>query len=246
VSLLLAVLSAFTACIPGSNSTAGTAAATGVVGVVGVIGVLVDDCGGGIERRAAGVALGPDVVATVAHTFARGASVHLLDGAGQDQPAELVWIDTGRDIALLRPARPATAWLDLGDAADGDQLQVLTGRRPASTAGAMAPETGPVVKPARLVRHVTATLDGAGSRAALEIEADIEAGDSGSPLIDAQGRVIGLVFAASRQAAKPILAPDGGAEPVGTADDHRAWAVAASEVADALTQPIDGPVPMAC
>jgi S1-C subfamily serine protease len=77
-----------------------------------------------------------------------------------------------------------------------------------------------------VLRRVTASLDGVGQRAAIEIEADIRPGDSGAAVVDDDGRIAGLVFASSR---------------VG----ERGWVVAASELSGALTS-IGEPLVLSC
>ena len=63
-----------------------------------------------------------------------------------------------------------------------------------------------------VLRRARVTLDGEGRRLAYEVAADIERGDSGAPLLDADGRVAGIVFATSRR-------------------DEAGWVVAAAELA---------------
>jgi S1-C subfamily serine protease len=170
-----------------------------------VVRVEVEACGGHHRQRATAVVLGDGVAATAAHTFDSAASFEVADDRGRPLEAEIVWLDTERDVALLQLDDPPVAWLPLGDEADGAPVRVVTA----------AADGDPVEKPASIVRHVTATLDGEGSRAALELDADIEPGDSGAPVIGGDGQVVGIVFAASR---------NGG----------HAWAVAAEEIEAAL------------
>ncbi|MGF1597682.1 MAG: serine protease [Acidimicrobiales bacterium] len=182
-----------------------------------VVRVQVTGCGGLRQQRATGVALGDgSLVATVAHTFTEAEAVEVRHGE-RTLGAQVVWLDADHDVALLGltgggvlPALP------LGDAPDGAEVTVTT-----AAADAVA------AKPATVLRHVDATLDGTGRRAALEIAAEIEAGDSGAPVTDDDGELIGIVFAASR---------DG---------DDRGWVVAAEELRDALARP-HAPVALTC
>lgn len=128
--------------------------------------------GGLAEERATAVATGDGRVLTVAH---------VLDGARAvrvgGRPARVVRVDTGRDVAELAvpglvadPARFARA---------GATVKVHRLRSTVS---------------ARVLRRVTASLDGA-RRPALELDVRVEPGDSGAPVVDAEGRLVGLVFA---------------------------------------------------
>ena len=56
-------------------------------------------------------------------------------------------------------------------------------------------------RPAPVVRHIRASVDGGPRRPALEIRADVAIGDSGAPLVTPGGRVAGVVFARSRERA---------------------------------------------
>ena len=55
-----------------------------------------------------------------------------------------------------------------------------------------------MVRPVELLQRTEITLDGEGRRDSIKLGTAIEAGDSGAPVIDEEGRVIGLVFATSR------------------------------------------------
>jgi S1-C subfamily serine protease len=65
-------------------------------------------------------------------------------------------------------------------------------------------------------RTITARIDGA-SRPALELAGAVEPGDSGSPVLDGEGRVLGLVFAQSARAVYALdLSRSAGAVAAGT------------------------------
>jgi hypothetical protein len=105
--------------------------------------------------------------------------------------------------------------LELGTDSDAEMLTVLYHR-----------EDGVFSAPTTVLRRVTASLDGVGERAAIEIGADIKPGDSGAPVVDDDGRIAGLVFASSR---------------VG----ERGWAVAASELSGVLSL-VGEPLVLSC
>ena len=181
-----------------------------------VVRFQVDPCLGNHELTATGVAVSVDTIATVAHSFDQAEDFAIIDHTGQPHEGNLVWLDPERDLALVQTDGPLS-WLRLGVGADGDPVEVITA----------APDNGLEAKAATIVQHVVATLDGAGERRAIEIEADIQGGDSGAPVINTDGEVIGLVFATVR-------------------DAERGWVLAASEIEAALAQPKDDLISLRC
>lgn len=204
---------------PGSTeqtTTTGTASAqlTGTSQVTPgtLIRVEIEPCTGLGRQRATALAVGPDIAITAAHSFvtAESASLRFTDSSGRETTADaqLEVADLDKDIAVIRPAAPlALPWeaFVLGEPEIGDTVTVET----------YADADGPETKQAEVLRLVSATLDGEGRRAAIELEADIDPGDSGAPVLAPSGRAIGMIFASSR-----------------TSD--RGWAVRSNELAEAL------------
>ena len=134
-------------------------------------------------------ALGPGRVVTVAHLLGarpRGATV-LLD----DRSARILAVDERDDLALLAVPGLDAPPARLGQAS-GDVL-VLVVRRDrirALRARVRRPILARIRTPdgRRIVR-----------RRALELRADIAPGDSGAPVVTPEGRVAGVIFAASDQ-----------------------------------------------
>lgn len=179
------------------------------------------ECGVGIAGS--GVVVGDGVVLTNAHVVA-GVRHPLVypDDRIAGLPAIPVWFDPMRDAALLRvPGLDVPAVEVADDPVQGDVVAV-----------AGYPNAGPLdVKPARVrgaVRATSSDIYGAGQaqRSVLVIAGEVIPGDSGGPLLDQDGRIAGLVFAAS-------LEPGG----------HTGYALTASEVSDALAGAVtDGAV----
>jgi S1-C subfamily serine protease len=201
---------------PGQTGITPTSTTSEVDEAATVVRLQVNPCLGNLELKATGVAVSADTIATVAHSFDGARDFSIIDHTGRHQRGDLVWMDEERDLALVQTEEPLP-WLQLGDSADGDPVEVITA----------APDDGLETKAAVVVQHVVATLDGEGQRQAIEIEADIQGGDSGAPVINTGGEVIGLVFATAR----------------GT---DRGWVLAASEIETALAQPKDDPIPLTC
>lgn len=195
-----------------------------------VYAVAAEACGTGIEQLGSGVAVADDLIATVAHTLDGSRAVTVTSATGTVLDVDPVWIDLDRDLALLRVDGAPIPWLELGSLDHGenegeneDQIDVELAVEVVTAVG----EEWPSIKTATVVRAVEVTLDGEGARAGLELEADIEAGDSGAPVIAPDGTVIGIVFAANR-------------------GDSTAWAIAAKEIEAALAQPKGGLVSLSC
>jgi S1-C subfamily serine protease len=160
--------------------------------------VLVPD--GLAAEDATGFVLRPGRVVTVAHVLdARGVRVRVRVGQGPSRPARIVSIDERDDLALLAvPGLRADRARLGGTAATG--ILVLRGGRAR-------------VVPARVRRSILArirTPDGRRivRRPALDLEAAVLPGDSGAPVLSADGRVTGVVFARSNLLTRTAYAVD--------------------------------------
>lgn len=183
--------------------------------------VEIEACAGvSSHQRATAMAVGPNLVATAAHTFetARGVVLRSVDGEQID--AEIVYLDLERDIALLAIDADNEQIFSLAEAVDDAEVTIPT----------YADPEGVELKEARVLRSVTATLDGEGRRRAVELAASIDQGDSGAPVVDDEGRAVGMVFASARR-------------------EDRGWAVAAVELTkaiDAIASGETAPPPSRC
>ncbi len=131
------------------------------------------------DALARGIVVAPGAVLTVAHVV-RGATGVTVDGA----PGTVVAIDPRIDAALLR---------------------VDTATGPVTPASSARP--GPATldgRPVTVARTVTADVEEPHDatiyrRAALVVAGHVERGESGSAVLDLRGRLLGMVFAASRE-----------------------------------------------
>ena len=133
----------------------------------------------GVAERATGTVIAPGQVLTVAHVLEGGTRVEV-----QGRRAAVVRRSAALDLALLRVPGATGPRVRFGDA-DGE-LRVLT--------------VGEGVVPAGLRRRIAARLvdqPGQPRRPSLELAATVTAGDSGAPVVNAEGDVVGVVYARS-------------------------------------------------
>jgi S1-C subfamily serine protease len=148
-------------------------------------------CGGLVFGS--GFPVGDDLFVTNAHVIAGTDSQSIRSPGGREARATVVAFDPARDVAILR--------------APGMPLQALAigGRAQSGDTGAVVGYPGggdQVVIPARVVsRRVAVGRDiysrALASREIYILRAQVRKGDSGGPLVDQQGRLVGVVFAAS-------------------------------------------------
>jgi S1-C subfamily serine protease len=136
---------------------------------------------------ATGVSAGAGRVLTVAHVLGGGRPVRVR-AAGRWRPARVLAIDRRDDLAVLAVAGPAgaRAAFATGAGAHAARLLVRRGGRTRSL-------------PAAVRRSVRASVEGSTPpgyrRPALELAAAVAPRDSGAPVVAADGRVVGIVFA---------------------------------------------------
>lgn len=136
-----------------------------------------------VASTGSGFYLGPRVVVTADHVVAGCASLSLADGT----PVELVAADPALDVAALRTPRPARRWLSLADGTLRLGQRVHAAGFPYySIAGTSLNLTG---------GNVSALAGVDDDRRFFSFTAPVQPGNSGGPLIDARGAVLGLVVA---------------------------------------------------
>ena len=148
-------------------------------------------CGGIVEGS--GFVVGNNLVATNAHVVAGIEHPYVLDANGTHS-AVAIWFDPNLDFAILRVSNLA-----------GSPLVISTDKVARNTAAAALGYPGGggfVAELASVLDQFTATGrniydQGSTNRDIYEIAADIIPGNSGGPLVAADGTVIGIVFAQS-------------------------------------------------
>jgi S1-C subfamily serine protease len=162
-----------------------TPAAFSTVKVVG------DACG--YQQEGSGFVVGHGLVVTNAHVVAGEPETSIELGAVTYR-ATVVLYDPSFDLALLRTSAPLGPVLDLDSQ--------IVGR---GTQGAVLgyPENGPLtVSPAGVTANVVAEGrdiygNGLVTRDFYSVDADVLPGNSGGPLVDSSGHVVGMVFSRS-------------------------------------------------
>ena len=168
-----------------------------------------------------GFAVAPDTVVTNAHVVAgeRNTDVYTNDGRRLD--AFVVAFDPSRDLAVLHVSGAGLPPLSFGDA-------------PAGAVGSVIghPGGGPLrATPARVDRLVNATgtdiyRTARTDRAVLVLAAHLAPGDSGAPLVNGAGHLMGVAFA------------------VDPGSSNTAYALAASELEPLLATAINSTAPV--
>ena len=154
-------------------------------------GVQVIGCGR--SYSGSGFAVDGSHVLTNAHVVAGAREVSLRTHDGRRVDATVVVFDAERDLALLEATGHGLTPLAFADAEVGDDGAVI---------GYPGGQAEPRIAPARIDRWVTGVGrdiygGGATERSLFFLAAELRTGDSGAPLIDAEGRAIGAVFAVS-------------------------------------------------
>ena len=162
-------------------------------------------CGLGIEGS--GWVAAPDLVVTNAHVVAGETDTSVQRG-GQPPglPARAVDFDPRDDIAVLRVSGLGEPSLTLAkDPSSGTAAAILG-----------YPLDGPFVAvPGRIGQSQVVTTDDAYGngpvlRSIVPLRGRVRPGNSGGPMVDAQGQVVATVFAAITSASTPALAGGGG------------------------------------
>lgn len=130
-------------------------------------------------------------ILTNAHVIAGTEKLEVIDFNGGRSMTYLINADFKTDLALLKGPDLAVTPLQIAEPKENQRGSILV-------RGEGFVETIPVTL-LRLLNIVIADIYGKGkhTRSGLELSADVTAGDSGGPIINAKGQVIGLVFSRS-------------------------------------------------
>ncbi|HEU5064039.1 MAG TPA: MarP family serine protease [Solirubrobacterales bacterium] len=155
-----------------------------------VVRVLSTACGLGIEGS--GWAVQPEIVVTNAHVIAGSDDTTVTTQNGTELEATPIYYEPRQDLALLRVGTALPTLPISSDRESGEDGAVLG-----------YPENGPYsLSPARIGEtQVTISEDSYGNgpieRTIVAMSGIVRSGNSGGPLVDPRGRVVGTVFAAT-------------------------------------------------
>jgi S1-C subfamily serine protease len=171
--------------LPASVNTAGVKVAAQSVVKVTSLG-----CGGLVTGS--GFAIGDGYVVTNAHVVSGTGSHHLQATNGEVLSATVVYFDPARDFALLYAPDLPVAGLSFGTGSRGTNAAVIgypgggpEKIEPAVVDGAVEAQGRDIFSANPVTRQV------------FVIQGKVRPGNSGGPLVDLQGRVLGIVFATS-------------------------------------------------
>lgn len=200
--------------IPVAVNTAAVSRAAQAVVRVSSLG-----CGGLVTGS--GFPIGSGYVVTNAHVVS-GTSAHvILTPSGTQLRATVVLFDPQRDVAILSAPDYRAPALTFGGAARGTTGAVIgyPGGGPETVAPAIV--DGKIVADSRDIYNDPNTF----TRNIYVIQARVRPGNSGGPLVDLQGHVLGVVFATS------------------AADPTQAYALTAEEIAPDISEAEAHPSP---
>jgi S1-C subfamily serine protease len=173
-----------------AGSPPGTGLAPEVLARVGPSVVRVDGRACDQMQQGSGVVVADDLVLTNAHVVAGNRETTVTTENGGRFAAVVVGFEPRRDLALVRVHGLGLPALERGSS-DVDESGAVVGY----------PEGGPQLEsPARIAEEITATgtdiyRSAETERSVFVLGAVLEPGDSGGPLIDRGGRVVGIAFA---------------------------------------------------
>jgi S1-C subfamily serine protease len=154
--------------------------------------VKVEAAGCGRLQDGSGVVLAPDLVVTNAHVVAGSDDTTVTTQDGTELDATPIYYQPRRDLALLQVGSPLPT------------LPISSRREVGEDAAVLGyPENGPyALAPARIGEtRATVSEDSYGNgpieRIIVALSGNVRSGNSGGPLVDPRGNVVGTVFAAT-------------------------------------------------
>lgn len=167
------------------------------------VGVVAEGCSL-VAQLGSGVVLGPPGhVVTAAHTIAGATMVTVVDRDGGQHAATVRAFDADADLAVVNaPTLDAPQLVLAGSSGVGPGSVVVWSR-----------EGGVSTRRVEVTRRLAITIEDiyiedTGVRSGIEIGGDIEVGNSGAAVVDAEGEVIGIVYASSRERDQVAFATD--------------------------------------
>ena len=141
-------------------------------------------------------------IVTVAHTIAGASEIAVVDSDGTEHIARVMAFDKDSDLAVLDAPTIGVEPLMLGAITVGPAYLFVWSRN-----------GGTEAKPVEVLKRLRITIediyiDEIVQRTGLEIEGDVEIGDSGGAIVSDRGKVMGIVYANSRERGSVGFATD--------------------------------------
>jgi len=171
--------------IPASVDTPGVKHTADVVVKVSSVG-----CGGIVTGS--GFPVGDGYVVTNAHVVSGTASHSITKPDGTTMHADVIFFDPGRDVAVLHVPGYTVTGVTFGPAQRGTQGAVIGYPGGARRSTVPAVVDGSISAQGRDIYNANFV-----TRQIYVLQASVHPGNSGGPLIDLDGRVLGMVFATS-------------------------------------------------
>lgn len=157
-------------------------------------------CEGDKDSGASGMLIGDQTVITVAHAIVDAKEIFVRDYELEWRRAEVRHVDRDRDLALLTVPGLRATDMAVTSAQGSDRVTMLDGLATGTASG-------------EVMRRVSITTNRIGSdtsaqRRGYELALDVERGDSGAGVVDAEGRLVGVIFAQSSRRAGVAWATD--------------------------------------
>ena len=152
-------------------------------------------------QEGTGYVIAPGLVLTNAHVVAGSNSTRVTDNDGQAHSSDIVAYDPIRDLAVLSAEDLGRQPLFFGESVAGEVVAVFG--HPGGSGLRIAPARVSEVVRAR-GRDLYDTVDTI--REVLVVAVSLELGDSGAPLVNAAGEVVGVAFAVAPDATEVAYA----------------------------------------
>ena len=121
-----------------------------------------------------------------------------VPGTGRSYPAKVVGYDVAEDVALLQAQRASNLkTVSIGDTSNLAPGQAVTALGNAGGTGSLITATGTITGLGKTITASDSGSDGEQLSGLIETDAGVQPGDSGGPLLNEAGQVIGMDTAAS-------------------------------------------------
>ena len=158
------------------------------------VGIVAEGCSLVAQLGSGAVVGEPGRIVTVAHTISGASNITVIDANGAEHAARVSGFDKDADLAVLDVPGLDVAALQLASSVTIGQASLIT----------WDSDDGVTAAQVQVTRRLAITIEDiyvedTVRRSGLEIAGDVEVGDSGGAIVDANGDVVGIVYANSRQ-----------------------------------------------